>query len=399
MVRFLALPAVFFVNEMVLDEVRVGGERKCEGTLFDQSVKFLSIFHVDQWNVHQENNELIFRDQSQVILNELHLLFPKSTLVVPALTLGSADPFHIVEGQKVNGPVVERIVTGTKVALVRLIGELIVGCIKIDVVIPDDVVPRDSNHRDRLIVRFEDAQVIEDDIAKRNTKRSVVCIFFHDLFDDIVGHVLDFLNVARLCVPEHQRFELIGFLLLSQGKVDRLWQRPRRCDSWESGVRRTVWFVNVIELGELQRIDGGHPASRLDNKYDRILADSDLVPALCIGEDDFFPIRHACSLHSFFIGISLSVSVCVLVDETSAYGLRGIRIGTLGRNFMKCGGMCPSHRVGDSRETNQEKERLEISLRHRRVRGEREDEKGEAWPVIFSRLDSLDGGWPPVRAG
>ena len=91
--------------------------------------------------------------------------------------------------------------------------------------IPDHVVPGDSDHRDGLVERLECLKVVECDVAQSNAKRTFVANQFGD---NVLSDVVDFGVVARLGVAKKQDLEVFGFGLLVKRKVNRLRQWASR---------------------------------------------------------------------------------------------------------------------------------------------------------------------------
>ena len=66
-------------------------------SLFDQSVELVAIADVVERDVHHQDHELVFRNPSEIIANELHLLASQTTVVVTSFRFSRTEPHNIVQ--------------------------------------------------------------------------------------------------------------------------------------------------------------------------------------------------------------------------------------------------------------------------------------------------------------
>jgi len=208
-------------------------------------------------------------------------------------------------------------------------------------VIAQHIVPRDPDERDRLVVRFEDAEIVEDNVPQRYAKRRAMPFLCDHLLDNVMRHVFDLLNIARLRIAEEQGLELIRLLLRRERKVNRFRERPRWWNSSEFLRGRSSWLMDVVELRQLVRIDRCHPPTRLDDEDDRVVGNMRFVLAIGVGGYDLATIGDLDPRDSFFFGISFAIPVGIVVYNPlrMRVGLICLSIRTTAMWFV------PKHRV------------------------------------------------------
>ena len=98
-----------------------------------------------------------------------------------------------------NVAVVERIVSRSVDRFEGLVDLVAILPVQIQIVIPDQVVPWDTNQPNDLVEWFKCFQIIKRKVAKRNTERVVATDQFSH---DILRNVVDLGHVARLRIPK-----------------------------------------------------------------------------------------------------------------------------------------------------------------------------------------------------
>ncbi len=152
-----------------------------------------------------------------------------------------------------------------------------------------------------------------------------------------MSDVVDFLLIARLRVAKEDDIKRCRLIDLDQRKVDRGRQRSGRINAGEVQLWRTVWLVNVIEPGNVQRIDHGAITTGFDHKDDRVIVDRQGIPSILVGRNHIFPVRDADSRQARLIGVTLLILVFVFENDSLRRLSRG-RLGlSLGCGLRQCG--------------------------------------------------------------
>ena len=170
--------------------------------------------------MHHQHYQLFFGYQGQIILNKLNLSITQPAVIVAAFSIFRTVPNDIVQDEKVSRPIIKRVIARPIVLLERFITQLIVRCIKIDIVIPNHVVPRDSNQSDRLIQRLHQRKVIKNNIAKRHAKSCVMALLHQNLLNHIMLNVFHFFEIPRLRITKEECFKLLRFALVTKRKIN-----------------------------------------------------------------------------------------------------------------------------------------------------------------------------------
>ncbi len=106
----------------------------------------------------------------------------------------------------------------------------VAGRVEVEIVVADDIPPRHSNQGHDAVVCFEEGEVVEQDVAERDTEPGLGA---DQLLDGVARHVTELLPIARLGVAEEMGLEPVGLLLAAEREVDGGGKGAGRFDAGE----------------------------------------------------------------------------------------------------------------------------------------------------------------------
>ena len=117
--------------------------------------------------MHHQHEHLVFRKVGQQVLEEGNLLIAESTGVATASSrVLRPAPHHVVKDHEVNRTPLECVVGWSVDALEGFIRGLVVWSVKVEVVVPNDIPPGNSNECHDTVVRLKQGEVIKQDISE-----------------------------------------------------------------------------------------------------------------------------------------------------------------------------------------------------------------------------------------
>ena len=272
-------------------EVGVGGQGEGVLVVFDHFEEFFLVGNSTEGDVHAQDDELVDGYMFEVVAEPGELLVSEFAGVA---TFFAAIVFDVVKDHKVDWAEVETVVTGAVNALPGFRAQIVVGGIEIEVVIAEDVVPREADIGDGLIERLIKLKIVEHDVAEADSEFAVlVGGVTDDLLDDVVRHVVDFGLVSGLGIAEHHDSELIGLGFWGESEINCARKRAGGLDAFVLCGRRSVGLVDVKELGDLVCGDGGFEPPGLDDMDNRVFGDGELIFAIPVGFGDSYAVADA----------------------------------------------------------------------------------------------------------
>ena len=105
--------------------------------------------------------------------------------------------------------------------------------------------------------------------------------------------------------------------------------------------------MDVIKLRQLVFIDWCHPATRFDNKHNRIVGYMRFVLAVSIGYHDLAAVGHLDPRNSFFLWIPFAIPIRVVVNNTLSMSMGIVTFGRGARRvwFVPEGGVTEQGRT------------------------------------------------------
>ena len=320
-VRLFSLPTIPLPQEHMSLAVRVTGKAHGVGPFLDQAIQALSILGTIKRYMHHQDHEFFLRHTLKVILNESQLTFPETTTVSTALPVCVVEPFHVVEHDEMYLAVVEGEIRRTVHPLKGLVGKVILLGLEVEIMVSNDVEPRDANQRNRSVQAAEEIELVEHDVTKSDTELGIGT---HQLGHYVIGDIVDLRLVARLRVAEEDSPKLARFLLFVQRKVNRLGQGPGRLRAGVTRRGRSVRLVDVVEARQEMVVQRGHPTARLEHEEDDVVRRWQTPTPRGIGLHNVHAIGNCNFRNAFLAGIPRLVAVGVMVnDPGSEIGRRG----------------------------------------------------------------------------
>src|SRR5690625_1273209 len=165
--------------------------------------------------MREEEDQFVFADLVQIVGDKLHLLFTVTEAVIALIFF--YNPAAIVDGNEMGASPAEGVVRRAVVTEVGASCIPVIICFEIDVVVPDNVTPRQSDVSDQFIQGFKQIEVIKNQISQCCTKGSIKPDHF---LNCIIHQVVQFLQVPWLGVPKNQNPEIIRLFLGRERKID-----------------------------------------------------------------------------------------------------------------------------------------------------------------------------------
>ena len=150
--------------------------------------------------------------------------------------------------------------------------------------------------------------------------------------------VFDVAQVGGLRVAEEEHVEALRLGPFDEREVDRFRQRAGRLHGGVLEPGRTGRLVDVVEAGQVQLVDRGHPVAGLDDEEDVVIVHHEPVNAFLIRQNYVAAIRDSDARDPLLDAIADAIAVGIVEDHAGG-GDRGA--GFVGGNRCRwagCGG-------------------------------------------------------------
>src|SRR5690625_3523230 len=176
---------------------------------------------------------------------------------------------------------------------------------KIEIVVSENVSPRNADGRDRIVEIFKNIEVVENDVAESDSESGRRLL---QLDDAVVCEVINLLQIPRLRIAENENVERIGFLLWLQGEFEPF---------------RPVFSGNPLEKLRKHRIARrAGPVSRFQDENEFGIFPGNLKAPVRVSRHDIAPVGDSDVRERAISGIEAAVFVVIVKNDSARHFLR-----------------------------------------------------------------------------